>query len=429
MTSPHGRVWVVGLVWSVVVAGAVLVRAGVDASAWSGWLPSTVVYWSDVAVLSSIGAAAFCGWMVLPLRSRRTGEWVRVSARTRRELVTSAIITSSSTTALGVTAALLMMVGWSLRTGAGPVLQPTMVLWWVGTVATIATFASLGGLLAWWMRHLVVLVVAPALTYLALLLPLYTLELPPWSFLYASVADSWTELIPTVTGAAARAGLWLGLAFTAAALLGGRRSAAWVAAILSSLSLTVGLFVAPARTTIPGAATVVCSNGQPIVCTRGPWQAGLDKTAAIIGEGFAALPGELIPAVVSSDPDAAPPGTRPDLVFQASGGVSAPTNLPDRDSTLAALGDVVLTSGCRQAGQAQLTLLIWWRLTSRLPLDEAVRPGDFVPETQLTPEDYQVGLRQAEALDRLPRGARDQWFTSHAAEIRSCSLTVADLPS
>ena len=429
VTSPRGRVWIVGLVWTLVVTGAVLVRAGVDAPAWSGWLPSTVVYWSDIAVLSSVGAATFCGWMVLPLRSRRTGEWVRVSARTRRELVASAIVISSATTAAGASAALLMMVGWSIWTGAdSTVLLPRLVLWWVGTVAAITAFASLGGLLAWWMRNLVVLVVAPALTYLALLLPLYTLEPPPWSFLYATVAESWTEIVPTLAGVIARAGVWLGLAATTAALLSGRRSAAWLAAMLASLSLTVGLFVAPARTTIPEAAGVVCANGQPTVCTRAPWQAGLDKTAAIIGEGYAALPAPLIPKVIGSDPDAAPLGTKPNLIFQASGGVSAPTNLPNRASTLAALGDAVFTNHCQQVGQAQLTLLMWWRLASHLPLNKAVRPGDFVPETQLTPQDYQRGLRQAETLDGLPRQARDQWFTSHAAGIRGCSLTVADLP-
>lgn len=429
MTSPRGRVWVVGVVWTPIVTGAVLVRAGVDAPAWSGWLPSTVVYWADIAVLASMGAAVLCGWMVLPLRSRRTGDWVRVSARTRPELVASAIVLSSTTTAAGVTVALLSMIGWSVWTGAGLVAVPSLVLWWIGTVAVISTFASFGGLLAWWIPRLVILVVAPALAYVALILPLYSLELPPWSFLYAAVSESWTEVMPALAGIICRVGLWLGLALMAAALLGGRRSTAWLVAMLASLSLTVGLFLAPAYTAIPHAATVVCTKGQPTVCTRAPWEAGLDKSAAIIGEGFAALPAPLIPALVSTDPDAAPAGAKPDLVFQASGGVSAPTNLPDRASTLAALGEAVFTSQCRQVGQAQRTLLTWWRLTSRLPLDKAVRPGDFVPKTQLTPADYQRSLQQANTLNQLPREARNQWFIRHATALRDCSLTVTDLPS
>jgi len=65
---------------------------------------------------------------------------------------------------------------------------------------------------------------------------------------------------------------------------------------------------------------------------------------------------------VGSDPSAGTVGRGPEVIFQVSGGHASPTNLPDRSSTLAALGDTIFNS-CPQPGPAQLTLLVWWRQT------------------------------------------------------------------
>lgn len=429
MTSPRGRAWRVATVWLVVAFGAILFRSGSDAPAWAGWIPATVAYWADTSVLASMGGAVLSAWLVLPLRTRRGGEWVQIGARTRGELVRSAILVPGLATTAGATLALLAMVGYSVAMGGDPrVAWPQAVLWWAGTVVAINAFSVIGGLLAWWMKSPVVLVVAPALVYLLVLLPLYTLTPPPWSALYAVVAESWTEMTPTVLSTTARAGLWLGLAVAGGALLAGQRKAAWVALMVSSLSLTVGLFDAPGRSQIPEAPQVVCIEGRPAVCTRETWAAGLSQSSAIISQGYALLPDDLVPAVIGSDSGAGPRGITPAEVFQVEGGVSAPTNLPDRSSTLAALGDHVLIGNCSEVGDAQQILLIWWRQALNLPLDESVRAGDFVPQKQLTPADFEPFLARAETFGELPAGVRSRWFTTHASQIRDCSLSVADLP-
>ena len=65
--------WLIVLIWGLLAGGAVVGRAWLDRPAWSGWLPLTVSYWSDLATLMSVGAAGLCSWLVLSLVTKRQG--------------------------------------------------------------------------------------------------------------------------------------------------------------------------------------------------------------------------------------------------------------------------------------------------------------------------------------------------------------------
>lgn len=429
VTSPRGRIHRVATVCCLIAIGAILVRAVVDRTQWVGWMPSTVAYWSDITVLASTVSAALAAWLIVPLRASGSREWVQIGARTRRELVRSAITTAWLTTGIAATAGLIAMAAWSVSMGAElGVAWPQTLLWWAGTVAATAAFALIGALLAWWIRGVSAIVVAPAVAYLGTLLSLYTMTPPPWDGLYAAVGESWVEMTATVVGSAARLGLWLGVATAIGAVLGDRRRLAWVALMVTSLSLTVGLLNGEARAPIPSAATVVCQKGRPTVCTREPWAAGLARSTQIIGEGYALLPDTLVPAEVGSDAGASSTGARPAVIFLVSGGTVVPTNLPQREATLADLGQQILLSRCTSSVEGAMTLYVWWRLTLGISLDKAVRPGDAVPALTLTPAQLASATRQAEVIQAWPAATRQAWFEEHATAIRECRLNPADLP-
>ena len=267
----------------------------------------------------------------------------------------------------------------------------------------------------------------PIIVYVAWGAPQYTIKPPPWNALYAGIGEAWTDEIPLPAAMQARAVMWLLVAVTIVALTARRRFVAWAAAMLALTSLVVGLFNIPDRSPVAGASTVVCAGSRPVVCTRSVWEAGLSEATAVVEAGYAILPDSLVPGVVGSDPGAGVTGSGPDVIVEVSGNNHSPTNVVDRSSTLAALGDTIFIS-CAQAGSAQLTLLVWWRQTLALPLNRPVRPGDFVPATQLALAEYQRYLAAADRITRLSRSDRDRWFGAHAAQIRECTLTSADLP-
>lgn len=430
VTSPRGRVWPVAVVVALVVIGATVAKAVVDAPGWVGWMPSTVTYGAEVAVLlAGTLTSAFSAWMVVPLRTSRTGEWAVVSSRTRAGLVRSAVLVPALTASVAVTLSLGAMVVWSSAAGATPTpAWPQTVLFWIGTLGAAVAFSTVGGLVGWWLRGPVAVVIAPALVYVLIILPQFTLAPPYWSTLYAVVGESWTENTPTVIGVAARAALWLALASLAVGALAAKRQVLAVALVATSVSVTIGLLDAPARAVIPQASSVVCQEGRPTVCTRGTWVSGLPRSAEIITEGYALLPEALVPQVISSDNGTGSGDTAPEVVFQVVGGFTAPTNVPDRDATLAALGEQVFLSSCQERSEPQLALVVWWRSSFSLSLTEDARAGDLVPAESLDGDGYERVLAGSHRVSQLSTADRAVWFTEHADKIASCALTATDLP-
>ncbi len=425
------------VVSSLVAVAMVLTSAWSSRAIWFAWFASTVTSWSDLLTYPALLFAGISAWMLVPLRTRMGREQTRLAARSPWELVRAGVVGPCLAAILAMSVSLTIMIAASIVGGAVTTTHVvlTMALWWIGTLGAMCAFVTVGALVGWLIGHDVAVVVAPAVVYLLILVPVYTVNPPPWDVLYAVVAETWSEQTATLLGAAARSVLWSALASAGLLLLAKRLRAAWIAALVASLGVTMGMLDGGRRVPIDGAADVVCQQGRPTVCTRGAFQPGLPRAAAILSEGLRPLPDSLAPQVIGSDPEAHPPGVALDLEFSVSGQTVMPTNLPNRQESLAGLGRAVLDT-CRNGASleqtsAQLAVESWWRSTLGLANDRPVGDLDDPPYLRYEYDpnvDADAVRAKATGLSLITPAQREQWLDAHAAEIRACRLDLSDLP-
>ncbi|WP_125777518.1 hypothetical protein [Antribacter gilvus] len=394
-------------------------------------MPATVGYWSDVAMVFSMVGAGLGAWLTVVQRQDRHREWAAAGSRTQWERVRHVVLACASSVATSMTASLLVGVVLTMSAGGDPwVGLGTSVLWWYGTVIAGVAFALLGALVGWWTRHLVAVVVAPALTYCLVVAPMMTLDPPLWSGLAAAQGLSWIEVAPSTTSVVLRAIFWSSMVVLLACALGGVRRLQAGFAVALSLTTSFGMLEGPVLRPIEGATDVVCVGEGPTTCTTRPWAAGLNRFADVLGQGLALVPPALAPPLISTSLAAGRAPEDSGLVVEPVGGTTAPTNRLDRDATLVNFGEGLFAAECSAGSDplAMASLLTWWRLELGIPVDRPVLPGDAVLATILEPGDYRVVVESAGRMLALDPERRLEWLESHAEKVRTCSLTMSDLP-
>src|SRR5699024_612482 len=197
----------------------------------------------------------------------------------------------------------------------------------------------------------------------------------------------------------------------------------------ASLVIAIGLQEGARFEKIPGADAVVCTNEAPIVCTRAPFEAGLEDFGALMVEAYELLPSDLQPDAVVTDSGIAERLTGTVRVFQPTGGDAAPTNLIDHDSTLAALGTELFVTPCAETNlRVSAALDLWWRLEWDIPIGDGVRPGDFVAAHVLPPAQYEEALSRAQALERLDPADLRGWLSENSRALVECRVEGTDFP-
>lgn len=424
VTSPRGRTWPAVLTSSLVASVATFIKVWVDAPSWIGWAPLTVSTWSDIVLVPASVLSGCLSWLAVGLRSPQQREAQALSGRPRRQIVNhlivaalagSAVLSIVTLTGMHVATAI---IGGDLREELG-----RSVLWFIGTFAAMVAFALLGACLGWWIRRLLAVVVAVGATYLGMTIPFFILDSPAWSGLYAAQAFPWTERLPSMMTAGLRLAFWaLAAVLVACWLCGQRKTSRWLALGMGGVVILASLQV-PVYVRSSEAVDVVCRGQDTPVCSPRFAAAGLDEMEKFVREANELLPSsERIDAVrVTPVIPRSAMGVKEFarvVTWAPSAGFSSPTNLPDRQNTLAALGEQLLMESCRKSEAERdeslsespvYTLLVWWRTELGIPLDRQVSPGDLAPAMVLMPEQlatHQQRVRDLQSLSAEERSAR-----------------------
>lgn len=201
---------------------------------------------------------------------------------------------------------------------------------------------------------------------------------------------------------------------------GRRWGMGWVVSAVVAVAVFGGLPVVYP----PGAEDPVCRGQQPAVCVPRSQLAALDDLALFSTGAVERLPSSLRPDFVLGSMPAPGPGSSVSI---------GSDKVVGRQQVTAMIGAEVFDPACATTeGDPAVSagLLTWWWREQGLPEDEQIYPGGPV----LAGEGAAVvegdpGIRESVAarLTAMTDTQRRRWLAAKAEQIRTCSLTPADV--
>lgn len=392
---------------------------------WLGWMPSTTNAWAaaSVTVPPSLLAGASAWLSGAPRRSDAV-EWLSASPRVPNaaSLWSIAWVASAGVVAHGVTFVVMALlssqaapVDWA---GTGPSTATTVLLVAASTVLSAAWGGWLGAVLP----SAVALPLAAAVPYaLGVASAFLSFQSPLAAlFVHNSVpiaARSSLSVLLVQSFLYVLLAAWLSLFIVQH---GRRWGMGWVVSAVVAVAVFGGLPVVYP----PGAEDPVCRGQQPAVCVPRSQLAALDDLALFSTGAVERLPSSLRPDFVLGSMPAPGPGSSVSI---------GSDKVVGRQQVTAMIGAEVFDPACATTeGDPAVSagLLTWWWREQGLPEDEQIYPGGPV----LAGEGAAVvegdpGIRESVAarLTAMTDTQRRRWLAAKAEQIRTCSLTPADV--
>lgn len=449
VVSPRGGTRAASTIVLAMVAALATAGYLTDAPSWWGWTPTVVSAWTGQNITIWVVGAALSSWTVYPVFSKKLSERIRLGVRSRQRSVLVSLIPI----ALGVsiTSLLPLLVGllWQSSVGLESSTWPTLLLWVASTVVVGVAFVGLGAVVAMLIPMFAAPLVAATVTYLAALIPAYTVESVSWELLPPDFGLHFGNGVPPVLGVSLRLLFWSIVAVTLIAVISkswrtvGVLSAAFVATGVVASSVGSGLERPPEY---EGAACLTVTK-KTVVCVPETQRAGLSAYALIIGEGLSKLPAEYAPPMIVGSEDLlqfddTESSTGP-LIVEPTSGTNGATNLPNREETLVELGTALLDPGqCpgqesfsdteaavpTAADDPTVILALWWKSELGLSLDRTYGYNDFADPQLFGESDFAQAITKAKALRSMPRAERDSLLIRNHDTIAECTVKAIDFP-
>lgn len=413
------------------------VNYATSARQWWGWSPDMVNAWIDACMGLLLVGATVGAWAVLPVFSRELSDRIALGVQERSHIALRSAVTVVVWMCGAGLILILAAVAVAAITQSLTEVPVVKTILWIASGLLIITFAVIVGVVvASLVKHSAAVLLAPLAVYTIYLVPAYTLDPPAWGDIPISMGYLWYTSTPSHLILMLRVCFW-------ACMVGGlvwgvlvlRRMRAIVSLAVASSVVIVASSFGAERDEIAGALDVECVpvDGHQAVelCGIGIYEQGLPRHAAILSEGLDLLPAEYVGSAVFSDPDALVEG-EPDSFLLASIsrlGHESPTNLADRNKTLASMGMVVLgeedCTDATQGGDAMLMLHYWWTDELGLDLEGGDAPTGVEPYSQFV-DPAVVAQAQDNAREFSERTDQQRLnaLQENRGDILTCEATV-----
>lgn len=402
-------------------------------SVWIGWGPSVFVATQNIACLiASVGGALVFAWRSLAERAveeaREKQNWLqrgagRVSRRISPAFVIASILWGALFTFVPALVVLALSLVWWGVGDMSAINVLLWVLWSIGTWAFVSSLTLGGAVLTLRINSAFAILAAGVLAYL----------LAWWTLLFGASAalpalggyvdTPWFFYEPTLTSAALRALLWLGVGIIVPAI--GERSLTWASGgvLVAALALAGGISNDGRVQPVKSAFEASCAGENPKVCTPRPFETSLSRLQAQLAPGVDLLPSDMIPSVVGTHRFVESDVSTATLLVDPSDREALPSNRPNLVQTAGALGMSQFISPCGGFATASETNLAAYlaflslATGGEIDLDKSgSAPASVVPHT----EAVSAALPDAREKAALNPSEFTAWLASHRTEIANC---------
>ena len=418
---------------TAVTFALIILALAVTSGVWIGWGPSAFVATQNIACLiASVAGALVFAWRSLAERAaeeeRDKRNWLeRGAGRVSRRISPAFVIASILWGALFTFVPTLLVFALSLVSwGVGDINAINVLLWVLWSIGTWAFISSLtlgGAVLTLLLTNALAILAAGVVAYL----------LAWWTLLFGASAalpalggyvdTPWFFYEPTLTSAALRALLWLGVGIIVPAI--GERSLAWASGgvLVAALALAGGISNDGRVQPVATAFEASCAGENPKVCTPRPFATSLSRLRSQLAPGVELLPSDMIPSVVGTHRFVESDVSTATLLVDPSDREALPSNRPNLVQTAGALGMSQFISPCGGFSKASTTNLAAYLAFLNLATGGAIdldaidsAPASIVPPTDAV----NAALPEARERAALNPSEFTAWLASNRTEIANC---------
>ncbi|MCT1866651.1 hypothetical protein M3B90_03805 [Dermabacter sp. p3-SID358] len=419
---------------TVAVTFALIALAlAVTSNVWIGWGPSAFVATQNIACLiASVAGALVFAWRSLAERAAEEAQekrnWLergtgRVSRPISPAVVIASILWGAVFTFVPTLVVFALSFAWWGVGDASAINVLLWLLWGIGTWAFVSSLALGGAVLALLIKNTLAILFAGVIAYLIAWWTLLFGASAALPILGGYVDTPWFFYEPTLTSAALRALLWLGVGIIVPAI--GERSLTWASGgvLVAVLALAGGISNDGRVQPVETAFEASCAGEKPKVCTPHPFATSLTRLQAQLAPGVELLPSDMIPSVVGTHRFVESDVSTATLLVDPSDREALPSNRPSLVQTAAALGMSQFISPCGSLTEASEENLAAYLAFLNLATDGEIdlnhiesAPASIVPHT----EAVRAALPEAREKAALDPSEFTAWLASKRAEIANC---------